>query len=190
MQFNKFISRKLSKFLVHPSVLFLCLIYLPSIFLLLTLSNDQTILPSIFLLCLGFFIWTLVEYLVHRFIFHHQSANEKFQKFQFFIHGYHHAQPRDSERYVLPLFITVPVFAITYLLFRVIFAKSGEPLCAGFIVGYLAYDMTHYALHRFRPLTLLGKHLKYHHFYHHFKNNERCFGVTNTFWDYIFNTKT
>ncbi|MEO6168232.1 MAG: fatty acid hydroxylase, partial [Chitinophagales bacterium] len=46
----------------------------------------------------GMFFWTLFEYLMHRFVFHHHSDNPKVQKFMYTAHGVHHEYPRDKER--------------------------------------------------------------------------------------------
>jgi dihydroceramide fatty acyl 2-hydroxylase len=59
---------------------------------------------------------------------------------------------------------------------------------AGFLVGYLAYDMTHYHVHHHRPRTRLGKLVRELHMRHHFQDDTRGFGVSAPFWDYVFRT--
>ncbi|RHN62823.1 hypothetical protein MtrunA17_Chr4g0051581 [Medicago truncatula] len=51
---------------------------------------------------LGIFVWTLVEYLLHRFLFHVQTKSYWGNTFHFLFHGCHHKHPMDSLRLVLP----------------------------------------------------------------------------------------
>ena len=62
------------------------------------------------------------------------------------------------------------------------------PFGAGFLAGYLFYDMLHYHVHHHRPKTALGKTLRELHMRHHFQNHERGYGVSAPFWDHVFGT--
>ena len=59
---------------------------------------------------------------------------------------------------------------------------------AGTVVGYLAYDWTHYYTHHFRPTTRLGKFLRRYHMEHHYKDSESHFGISSPLWDWVFGT--
>ena len=59
---------------------------------------------------------------------------------------------------------------------------------AGFLAGYLFYDMTHYHVHHHQPRTRLGKLMRELHMRHHFQDDTRGFGVSAPFWDYVFGT--
>jgi sterol desaturase/sphingolipid hydroxylase (fatty acid hydroxylase superfamily) len=63
------------------------------------------------------------------------------------------------------------------------------PFHAGFVVGYMSYDVTHYYVHHYNPKTRYGLALKKHHMLHHFKTPELRFGVSSMIWDYVFGTK-
>ncbi len=63
------------------------------------------------------------------------------------------------------------------------------PFHAGFVLGYMTYDLTHYYIHHFNPKTKLGLRLKKHHMLHHFKDPDSRFGVSNTVWDAVFGTR-
>ena len=60
---------------------------------------------------LGLLVWTLVEYGMHRFVFHWRfAATREGQVTAFLTHGYHHAYPRDPTRLVLPpLVLRAPI---------------------------------------------------------------------------------
>ena len=62
------------------------------------------------------------------------------------------------------------------------------PFFGGFIVGYLAYDYTHYATHFVRARTWIGKGLRKRHLQHHFACPDRWYGVSSPLWDYVFRT--
>ena len=121
-----------------------------------TLRSSQAslvYLPVCFLV--GLFIWTFAEYNIHRFIFHLEPHSPLQKRIAFLFHGVHHAQPRMKTRLVMPPAVSIPMGAIVYLLFYLILAKVfGQlawvgPLVSGFSVGYLTYDLTHYATHHF-----------------------------------------
>jgi len=53
---------------------------------------------------LGVFSWTLLEYLLHRFVFHFEAQpdSELQRDASFLIHGIHHDYPWDRDRLVMP----------------------------------------------------------------------------------------
>jgi 4-hydroxysphinganine ceramide fatty acyl 2-hydroxylase len=61
--------------------------------------SDLSILASLFAIFLGIFLWTLIEYTLHRFLFHGEDYwlpdHPKLLAFHFLIHGIHHAFPMD-----------------------------------------------------------------------------------------------
>lgn len=57
---------------------------------------------------------------------------------------------------------------------------------AFFIVGYLCYDYTHYAVHHFDLQSSVGRYLKRHHMQRHFRDPNRNFGVSSPLWDWVF----
>lgn len=136
----------------------------------------------------GLFVWTLAEYLLHRFVFHFVNENALVQRLHHYAHGYHHSHPRDKEH----LFMPVPVgFAMSSLFWGLFWLLIGPPsfsLLPGFVTGYLIYATLHYSMHirPQAPKALRG--LWRHHHMHHFKNTKEAFGVSTTFWDHVFGT--
>jgi sterol desaturase/sphingolipid hydroxylase (fatty acid hydroxylase superfamily) len=63
-----------------------------------------------------------------------------------------------------------------------------HPLFAGFMLGYLAYDLIHYATHHFTMRSGAAKYLKRYHMQHHHKTPEQRFGVSSPLWDAVFGT--
>jgi sterol desaturase/sphingolipid hydroxylase (fatty acid hydroxylase superfamily) len=143
---------------------------------------------------IGLFLWTLAEYTLHRFLFHYQPSNPRLERVFFLFHGIHHAQPQAKTRLVMPLPVSIPLAVLFYGLFYLVLAvllKAPQwvnPLMAGFIVGYLLYDMTHYATHHFPMRSGYAKFIKRYHMMHHFKDPTTRFGVSSPLWDWVFGT--
>lgn len=143
----------------------------------------------------GLFVWTLAEYTLHRFVFHFEPKSERGKRIVFLFHGIHHAQPQIKTRLVMPPVVSLPLallfFGLFYLILGLLFKMPQwvSPSFSGFIVGYLVYDLTHYATHHFPMRSGAAKYLKRYHMQHHYKTPNRRFGVSSPLWDIVFGTK-
>ena len=174
---------------IHPSVP--ALIYVPVITALIVLgARDGQGAGTIVLLAFaGLFLWTLSEYWLHRKVFHWDPDHPIGHRLHFIIHGVHHDHPNDKLRLVMPPGASIPLAALFFGLFWLVFGlPTAYPLFAGFLVGYLAYDYTHYYLHHFVPRSDLGKRLREQHMRHHFQDHRYGFGVSTPLWDAVFRT--
>jgi sterol desaturase/sphingolipid hydroxylase (fatty acid hydroxylase superfamily) len=89
----------------------------------------------------------------------------------------------------MPPSVSIPLAVIFYFIFIAIFGPVIMlPFFAGFIIGYLFYDMTHYAIHHFNMHSKFWLAIKNHHMKHHYQNEDKGYGVTTPFWDLIFKT--
>ena len=139
----------------------------------------------------GLIVWTLMEYLLHRFVFHFPTTSAGGKWLVHLFHGVHHDAPDDKSRLVMPPAGSIIIMSILWVLFSSLLpAPWAEPFCAFFIVGYLIYDYTHYATHHFRMRHAWQQALKHHHMQHHFSNENAKFGVSSPFWDRVFGTLT
>ena len=146
------------------------------------------------LLFAGWFMWTLTEYVMHRFIFHYHPKTERLKRIFFTFHGVHHAQPMSKSRLVMPPVMSIPLsilfYGIFYLRIAVMFQR---PLWlpvgfAGFLFGYLAYDLIHYSLHHSKSKRGYLAMCRRQHMRHHVKCANMRFGVSMPLWDYVFGT--
>ncbi|KAK4996997.1 fatty acid alpha-hydroxylase [Elasticomyces elasticus] len=155
-------------------------------------------LPSIFQLAaywiVGLCIWTLVEYGLHRCLFHldnHLPDNRVSITLHFLLHGIHHYLPMDRYRLVMPptLFVVLatPFWKLAHTVFFYNWYAAVAVFCGG-IFGYICYDLTHYFLHH-HTLPAYYRELKRYHLQHHFADYENGFGVTSRFWDRVFKTE-
>jgi 4-hydroxysphinganine ceramide fatty acyl 2-hydroxylase len=141
------------------------------------------------LFILGIFVWTLTEYLLHRFVFHYTPSSDFGQRIHFILHGVHHDYPSDSKRLVMPPSVSVPLALLFFFLFTTILGNIYvAPFMAGFLTGYLFYDMTHYAVHHFNMHNKFWLAIKNHHMRHHYQDPAKGFGVSSKVWDKIIGT--
>ena len=137
----------------------------------------------------GYVFWTLTEYWLHRVVFHFEPDHPLGRRFHFVIHGVHHDHPNDRLRLVMPPSASIPLAALFLLLFwSVLGPGAWEAFAAGFLGGYLAYDMLHYHVHHHVPKSRAGKKLRELHMRHHFQDGDRGYGVSAPWWDHVFGT--
>lgn len=138
---------------------------------------------------LGLLAWTAVEYMMHRYVFHFHPSSEWGKKLHFIFHGIHHDYPCDRLRLVLPPSVSIPLATGFYFLWRSIIPTPGlYAFFSAFILGYLLYDMFHYAIHHLEVKGKLWNQLKTHHLKHHYVDPEKGFGVSSPLWDHIVNS--
>ncbi|CAI9162388.1 unnamed protein product [Rangifer tarandus platyrhynchus] len=157
-----------------------------------SVAMPESAFPGLFLL--GLLVWSLLEYLIHRFLFHMKppSNSAYLIMLHFAMHGQHHKAPFDTSRLVFPPVPASLVIAFFYLLLRLILSAAvAGTLFAGSLLGYVIYDLTHYYLHFGSPHK--GSylyHLKAHHVKHHFAHHQSGFGISSKLWDHFFHTLT
>lgn len=144
---------------------------------------------------LGLAAWTLVEYVMHRFVFHFRPRTAWQERLSFLFHGVHHAQPMVKSRLVMPPALSIPLagfwYGVLYLVAGVLLGAQAwiGPVFAGLILGYVAYDLTHYATHHFKVRWAAFQYIRRYHLHHHTQTPEKRFGVTSPLWDIVFGTK-
>ena len=132
--------------------------------------------------------WSFFEYLAHRYAFHLNPKSEGARKFVYIMHGNHHHYPRDRQRLFMPplpsVILASALFGIQYLILQ----ENVYVFFPGFILGYLMYASMHYAIHAWNPPFKWMKPLWRNHHLHHYKDEEKGFGVSSTVWDIVFGT--
>jgi len=136
----------------------------------------------------GFLTLTLVEYLVHRFLFHILENKEWKKKLAYTMHGVHHEYPKDKMRLAMPAPLSLALASIFFGIFYLVMGNLAFAFTPGFLMGYAAYLFVHYHVHASKPPKNMFRTLWIHHSIHHFKNQTVAFGVTSPLWDVIFRT--
>lgn len=136
----------------------------------------------------GTIFFTLLEYLMHRYLYHIPATTPWRERFRYVVHGVHHDHPRDKRRLAQPPITSVLLAIILLSLFRLIMGDFGFAFCGGVLFGYSSYLAIHYATHMLKPpKNFLGILWKNHNL-HHYVNDEGAFGVSSPLWDHVFGT--
>ncbi|KAL1957515.1 hypothetical protein VTO42DRAFT_5978 [Malbranchea cinnamomea] len=173
-----------------PLIWFPCVVYGTMI----GFSGLSSVLEGCAYWIFGVCFWTLVEYFLHRCLFHidkYLPDNRVGLSMHFLLHGIHHYLPMDKYRLVMPpalfLILASPFYKLAHLVFFYNW-YAAVTVYSGGIFGYVCYDMTHYFLHH-RNLPSYYRSLKKYHLQHHFADYDNGFGVTSKFWDKVFGTE-
>jgi sterol desaturase/sphingolipid hydroxylase (fatty acid hydroxylase superfamily) len=143
------------------------------------------------LFALGMFVWTLLEYVLHRFVFHFKPdpQSELQVDAMWLIHGVHHDYPSDPDRLVMPPFATLVVASLLWLPILWAFGPVyNTAFFGGLVLGYVGYDLTHFWLHHAVPTSEFGKWMRKYHMVHHFSTPLLRYGITTPLWDVVFRT--
>lgn len=187
------------EFFTHISPVTITIIWLPvAVFFMARAILTRAVGASVVYLPVGFllglFLWTLTEYTLHRFVFHFEPRTPAQERIIFMFHGIHHAQPQCKTRLVMPPVVSIPLGLVYYgLLSLIVGTLLGipqwiMPIGSGLVIGYLAYDLTHYATHHFPMRQGYLKFLKRYHMKHHYKTPDQRYGVSSPLWDIVFGT--
>lgn len=157
---------------------------------LLYQNFNKNILPlntTVGVFLLGFFVFTFVEYWVHRTVFHFEPDTKLKEKLQL-PHAIHHEYPKDKTRLAMPPVVTVVLASVLYALFWLLMRDYVYSFLPGFLVGYSTYLCVHYTVHAYKPPHNFFKYLWVLHAIHHYKDNKVAFGVSSPLWDWVFGT--
>ena len=181
---------------IHPGVVLLLFVPVVAFFLVRGYQDfGGALLPVAIGYVGGLLLWSLAEYLLHRYVFHYEPEAEWLKRVWYLIHGVHHEQPQCKTRLVMPPVLSIPLALLHYGLFLLVVGGLFRaphwvaPLFAGFITGYLIYDMVHYATHHLAMKRGFLKFLKRYHLLHHYKTPDDRYGISSPIWDVVFGTR-
>ena len=130
---------------------------------------------------IGLVSWTLIEYVLHRFVLH---GLQPFRRW----HAAHHERP--SALICAPTILSATLIAMLVFLPALLLGDWWQAcaLTLGLLIGYLAYAVTHHAIHHWPANSKWLKHRKRFHALHHHLRQPGFYGVTSGFWDEVFRT--
>jgi sterol desaturase/sphingolipid hydroxylase (fatty acid hydroxylase superfamily) len=163
--------------------------------LLLLAWRAGELAPALAFLALGLLAWTLVEYLVHRYILHvafpkrggvlRRALHHLFDA----SHADHHAQPFDGYHingHVDTLWVAVLAFPLSFLAPPF----TASLFVAGVFFAYLVEEWAHHAMHFENYRWGYFQYVRRRHLYHHSKLGVgTAYGITSDFWDKVFGTR-
>lgn len=143
--------------------------------------EDGRILPAAAAVAMGLVIYSFVEYLFHRWLFHAGPA--------VFTNGHnqHHADPLgyDSLPFFLPALVSLALARIYMLVMPTGFALL---VASTVTFGYVVYGLGHFAIHHVQfKQPLLRRWAALHHIHHY--HPDKNFGVTTPLWDILLGTR-
>lgn len=174
---------------VHPATP--AVVYLPVVTFSIYMASQVSGLGALGIVWrvgVGYLMWTLLEYWLHRLVFHLPHEGPITKKIYFYVHGVHHDYPYDHHRLVMPLAVSVGLATLFFGLFSAIWGVMMWPYFAGLALGYVLYDTIHWYTHAGKPKNRILKALRRKHMIHHFKDDDVWFGVSCPWWDYVFGT--
>lgn len=150
--------------------------------LLAVVAPHERRVESVMFAVAGLATWTLIEYLLHRFVLHGLQPVQAW-------HAEHHRRPRT--RIGTPAILSAALIAA--LVFIPALALSDPwragALTLGLLTGYFVYAVVHHAAHHGRSDLAWLRHIKRHHVLHHDPAAAPSrYGVTSAFWDVVFRT--
>jgi 4-hydroxysphinganine ceramide fatty acyl 2-hydroxylase len=150
--------------------------------------TDLNMIHALYLVPCGLIVFSLVEYLIHRFLFHFEAKSQQQEQWKYNVHGVHHEYPKDKDRLVMPPVVSIGLSVLFYFLFEYLIGNYVLLFFPGFLAGYSTYLFIHYAVHRYRPPKNFLGYLWKHHALHHYKSEKTAFSVSLPLWDFIFRT--
>lgn len=166
--------------------------YMVVVLCLLTLTGGDALSlgSSLLLLTSGILSWGLLEYGLHRFVFHYDARSPLGRKLVYAAHLAHHDDPRATNRIFSSLIISAPLAAAYWLLAWIASGstRAASFLFAGVVLGYFYYEWLHFRMHHRRARLRLFRYLRKYHLLHHYKTPELRFGVSSPLFDIIFGT--
>jgi sterol desaturase/sphingolipid hydroxylase (fatty acid hydroxylase superfamily) len=131
----------------------------------------------------GVITWTLIEYVIHRFVFHQMPVFSP-------MHGAHHDAPL--------AFVGTPTWLSLGVIFGAVFlpawalgsVNTASGLAVGVMAGFFWYGVVHHAIHHRKPRMIARRLIvaSRRHSQHHYATQPGNFGVTTLFWDRVFGT--
>lgn len=187
----RFFENDILEFLTLTAWWVIPVVWLPVVCYTISMSVQMghTLFEIVLMVGFGVFTWTLIEYTVHRFLFHIKTKTYWGNTMHYLLHGCHHKHPMDRLRLVFPpaaaAILTIPLWNMVKLLAT---PSSTPAFFGGGLLGYVMYDVTHYYLHHGQPSKETIRNLKKYHLNHHFRIQNKGFGITSSLWDKVFGT--
>jgi len=130
--------------------------------------------------------WTLVEYLLHRFLGHDRRT---------WPNGFasEHTRHHSEGNYFAPAWKKAAITALGVPVVGALAALAvgitpGAIYGAAFVGMYVIYEVIHRRTHTHHGRGAYGRYLRRHHFHHHFGDPRTNHGVTSPLWDLVFGT--
>lgn len=156
----------------------------------LSRREGQAIWTIPFLLVGGVLSWGLIEYLLHRFVFHHHAHSHLARQLIYHAHMSHHENPLAHSKHLASMLLSAPIAVAYWLLCWAITQSlaSASYLFIGMSAGYFIYQWFHFYSHHRKSRIKILRYLRRYHLLHHYQTPDLRFGVTSPLFDLLFGT--
>ena len=165
-----------AEFLIFPPAVLFCVI--------IAFHREIPAQPAswAFVFLAGIVAWTLIEYLLHRFVFHHAPLLKH-------MHERHHQNPQELIGTPAWVSVSLSLVAVAGPCWAALGFDLATAATAGMVAGYLHYVFVHYAIHHWQPRldSYLYRARRRHALHHHFDDMGN-YGVSTGVWDHVFGT--
>ncbi len=166
--------------------------YTAVIVCLFIVTRNEGLSPTVSLVLLvsGVLSWGLIEYVLHRFVFHYDAKSEFGRKIVYGVHLSHHENPDARDQIFASLIISAPVAGVYMLLARLATGswRAVAYLFTGLVIGYFYYEWLHFRSHHRKAKLRILRYLRKYHLLHHYQTPELRFGVSSPLFDILFGT--
>jgi sterol desaturase/sphingolipid hydroxylase (fatty acid hydroxylase superfamily) len=153
------------------------------------LATTEPTWRSLALLAVGALVWSLVEYAMHRFLFHARATSENARALLLIVHGHHHVWPDDPWRVAATPIQFGSLALLLYGAFSLVVVRlEADVAFAGAMLAYLAYEAVHFYMHHGRARSGWLGALRRHHMLHHHEDPRSRWGIGSPLWDWVFRT--
>ncbi len=181
----------------HPEMRMMLIIWPPIVVAFLAgalLAGDAPAWLLAIAVPYGFLAWTLIEYAMHRHVFHWQPEGRFWRWLAAPLgppHVRHHENPTSYRGAILigqtPSLIVMGACFGLLLLAPVPTGFACMAMAAG-SVGYVLFQSIHFACHMMPMRRGYWAMIKRHHAIHHYRDETVNFGLTTPLWDWVFGT--
>jgi sterol desaturase/sphingolipid hydroxylase (fatty acid hydroxylase superfamily) len=129
-------------------------------------------------------VWTLLEYVIHRFGGHERRLGRAISD----EHLAHHARPHTFSTWAKKIALAAPLLVTLGVVVAVVAGVApGTGVALGTGATWLGYELLHRLVHVRAPRNAWGAWARRHHLHHHFHPRVNH-GVTTPLWDWVFGT--
>ncbi|ORE96140.1 fatty acid hydroxylase [Stappia sp. 22II-S9-Z10] len=143
----------------------------------------------------GVLVYSLVEYLMHRFLYHWEPENTFIRFITADVgrhHMRHHREPSDYKAAInavqTPVILLCSGLALLVFIMPEGLKAAWLASCVAGSMNYIAQELIHFGTHHMPMNNRVLNIVKRHHMLHHYRSEDANFGLFWTFWDRLLGT--
>jgi dihydroceramide fatty acyl 2-hydroxylase len=138
----------------------------------------------------GVIQWTLLEYVIHRWIYH-RLRRRILRNLVDSFHAHHHSHMDDPQVMNAGPLLVYPALGLAGLVDGLLFGMRPDVTAAillGTTWAYAFYEWVHFRIHQKPERGGYLAWIQRYHLHHHYRSANSCYGNTSSLWDHVFGT--